>query len=653
MAETHIEYSLHPELLSRQLGRDMYKAPEALKQLIANALDADSSRVDVTIYYNDMETPSRVVISDDGRGIPPADMLPSFGKVGIHAQRPGAKREAIGTRGIGRFAVYSLAAETRWSTVSDVDGERTQLTWTMTLGDTGIRIHQEEVSDLACGTTIDMTLLQTQDAVALFSSPQRVRRALFNSFAGYVSRYEKDVELWIAGEQLLLDDFVDERVTESIGGHDDVPEAELHHMVLGSQVEQIAPSVLVFATHGTTVIHEVLGDEGIPNRKYLGLIDSPYLSDLTNTSKSDLADFDPQFQALKEEAKQSARGFIAERQGELAQDFLEHARKQEFYPYREPPKTPVDTYRRQLYDGLLLTLEETIHIGKASLPHQKLIFALTRQLMQSEDLASVLTNVLGLTGDEVSRFASLLRRTSLSSIIAVADLLVARLQFLEELNVLLYGEPAKWVRERSQLHKILEGHTWLFGEEYHLMGSDKRMDTLMRDIPAKLGLVENDDEQDIPVDPSLRDVPDLFLSRTKWHEGAKYHQHLVIELKRPSVRITLGHVEQATRYATKIVNSPIWSQKADKHRFTFVVVSADITASVKIRYQADSEPGLVSRLSLDHPTELWALRWSDYLDLRREELKFLEEQIEITADPELLEYLKRRVGDLLPPELPS
>ena len=644
-----IDFSIHPDLLSKQLGSALYRAADALKQLVANALDADCSRVDIRIYFNELDAPDRVVIGDDGVGISPSEMQHAFGPVGAHVRRVDRRRELIGSRGIGRFAVFALAVESRWQTIARTDAGTVEQTWIMVSGRRGIEVAENIVADAATGTVVDMTLSHREDVTRLFSSPTSVKRVLFNSFAAYLARYEDEVGIWVNDEPVRLDEFVDERLDEEIRGEGELPDASLHHMVLGQQVEQSVPSLLVFATKGTTVSQEVLGDEGIPGKKYLGLVDSPYLSDLTNTAKSELADFDPGFQALKGETSKRAKRFIAQRQGDQARAFLEVARKQPYYPFRSPPLTPVDRYQRQLYDGLLLTLEEQYRIGSAPTNQQKLIFALARQLLQSEDLASVLTSVLGLKGEEVTRFASLLRRTSLSSVIAVAGLLVDRLRFLSELEVLVYGSPAKCVKERRQLDRIIEGHTWVFGEQFHLMASQRKISNLL--LEAVSASDPEDPEDVIRVDPELRDIPDLYLTRSKWNEGAKFHQHLVVELKRPSVRIGVRHLDQLQRYAAKIVQSPVWSQKRTSHRFTFVLVSAEISSAVQQRYQAGQEPGLLSRPNLHHPTELWALRWSDYLDTRREELKFLENEIEITDDPELLEYLRERVGEYLPEEL--
>jgi hypothetical protein len=506
----------------------------------------------------------------------------------------------------------------------------------------------EETAVARTGTVVDMTLKHREDVKRLFASAKNVKRILFNAFAAYLARYEDDVSVCVDDEPVRLDDFVEERHVEQIDAEGELPSAELHHMVLGQNVDQSAPSLLVFATKGTTVSHEVLGDEGIPGRKYFGLVDSTYLQELTNTAKSDLAEFDPGFRALKSAASDRAKRFISERQGEHAKAFLERARSKPYYPYQSPPTSPVDHYRRQLYDGLLLTLEEQYKIDNAPAGQQKLIFSMTRQLMQSEDLATVLTSVLGLEGPEVGRFAALLRRTSLSSIIAVADLLVDRLRFLDELEVLVYGSPASWVKERKHLHRIIERHTWIFGEQFHLMGSDRNIDNLLAEAVTQ-GIGEAPDDS-LAVQQELRDIPDLYLARSQWNEGAKFHQHLIVELKRPSARIGPAHVQKLQRYASTIVESPVWGQKTNSHRFTFVLVSAEISDAVSKQYQAGQEPGFLSRPALQHPTELWALRWSDYLDRRREELNFLQNEIEITADPEILEYLRERVGEYLPEE---
>ncbi len=47
--------------------------------------------------------------------------------------------------------------------------------------------------------------------------------------------------------------------------------------------------------------------------------------------------------------------------------------------------------------------------------------------------------------------------------IATSKEIADRLEFLKGLEQLVLGDDAKNVKERSQLHRILAGETWVFG----------------------------------------------------------------------------------------------------------------------------------------------------------------------------------------------
>lgn len=334
-----------------------------------------------------------------------------------------------------------------------------------------------------------------------------------------------------------------------------------------------------------------------------------------------------------------AKAYIAVMRGNREQAFLKKARANPAYPFKEPPTTVIAEASRGVYDRLIVELDKEFGIGAVTPKQLQLILGMTSELLRSEDLADVMTKVLGLTGDEVSQFAEILRRTTLSSVIALSKLVVDRLSFLNELEELVYGAPAARVLERRHLQKVVEAHTWVFGEQYHLMGADTRLSTILNRFADD---ASDDPEAAVAVDDALRDVPDYYFARTQWNEGAKFTQHLVVEIKRPSVKVTTRHIDrQLERYASQVVENPIFGQRDGSHRFTFYIVSAQVADTVRtLRYQKDEEPGLIGRPRLTHPTELWALRWSDLIDRRREELAFLEKQVELSGDPRDLDALR-------------
>jgi hypothetical protein len=65
---------------------------------------------------------------------------------------------------------------------------------------------------------------------------------------------------------------------------------------------------------------------------------------------------------------------------------------------------------------------------------------------------------------------------------------VDRLDFIAALSMLVFDPKSKQqLLERSQLHKILENRTWIFGEEFNLSASDKSLTDVLDKHLALLG----------------------------------------------------------------------------------------------------------------------------------------------------------------------
>ncbi len=466
------QFEMRPRLLTKHLGADLYKTPaSALAQLVDNSLDAGCTNVEVSAVLDDMGTALQATIVDNGSGISPDRLHHAFAAVGEHYIEP-APRDAIGTKGIGRFAVFRLAYRVAWDTVADAPDGRVRQRWEMlTEQPTPSHIEKIRADGEPTGTRIGLFLHQGDPSIqTLFRSTPTMKRELFVAFAAYLARYETSVRIVVNGEPIALQDYVMERSLEHIAESEDVPAAELHHFLMEGRVQLEFPNTLLFATSGATVKIQKLETDPLQGRKYLGLVDSPYLADLTSTGKSDFATWDDRFNALASEAASRALKYVDTKRGDRAKTFIEQARAESFYPYRGPADTPLQRYSQSLYDSMLIALEESTKISGLPPAQKRLVFALTHRLLKGEDdLASVLTDVLGLEGEEISKFADVLRSTTLRSMVATASLVVDRLAFLRDLDTILYGAPAKHVRERSQLHKILEGHSWVFGESYNLM----------------------------------------------------------------------------------------------------------------------------------------------------------------------------------------
>ncbi len=97
------------------LGLNLYSnVPAVLSELIANAWDADASRVDVSVKGQDEN--KQIVIQDDGCGMDYADLRDKFLVVGYQRRSkesgnltPDKGRPVMGRKGIGKLSVLSIA----------------------------------------------------------------------------------------------------------------------------------------------------------------------------------------------------------------------------------------------------------------------------------------------------------------------------------------------------------------------------------------------------------------------------------------------------------------------------------------------------------------------------------------------------------------
>jgi hypothetical protein len=110
--DTTYELSVDLQVL-KHLGVGLYSnVPAVVSEMVANAYDADASRVDITVA--DLE----VVIKDDGSGMDVQDANKKFLTVGYDkrnsgepAQTPKFKRWPMGRKGIGKLSAFAIANE--------------------------------------------------------------------------------------------------------------------------------------------------------------------------------------------------------------------------------------------------------------------------------------------------------------------------------------------------------------------------------------------------------------------------------------------------------------------------------------------------------------------------------------------------------------
>jgi len=198
-----------------------------------------------------------------------------------------------------------------------------------------------------------------------------------------------------------------------------------------------------------------------------------------------------------------------------------------------------------------------------------------------------------------------------------------RLLFLRGLEAMLATpELREEFLERDHLHELLAKNTWIFGDAYSLTASDEYLTDAVRRHVQLSGLDIVVDEPVLQSD-GRRGRVDLMLTRAL---GAPAHsrEHLVIELKRPSVRGGEDIVAQVKKYARALAGDARWAGTDTRWTFWAVVYDLDAYGQAEIT-QRDRPRG---RIDLGDYHSAWLRTWGSLLKDCRARMNYLREALE-------------------------
>jgi len=246
------------------------------------------------------------------------------------------------------------------------------------------------------------------------------------------------------------------------------------------------------------------------------------------------------------------------------------------------------------------------------------------------DLSKILTEVLDLPVEKRQELAELLDRTTLAHIINASKIIADRLEFLQGLETLVFDAEFKHaVRERTQLHRIVAENAWIFGEQYHLSVDDQSLtEVLKKHIAVRNREVEIDEP--VKRADGSRGIVDLMFSRNIQLAGSENREHLVVELKRPDVKIDSDTAAQIESSAFAVADDERF--RAVPAKWVFWAVSSDIDQIVARKVsQKDRARGILFQDEEQRIT-IWVKTWSQIVNDCRSRLRFFAEKLNYAPD---------------------
>ena len=629
---TDLDFEYEGRLVTEQLGKNQYSNPiSALTELICNSFDADATEVKILINQNQLSGLKSIVVSDNGFGISGNILKSRFVKVGVHKN----KDARFGKFGVGRFAVFKLGSFSSWKSVYLDNEELKKLSFQLIEANKKIchPVIETVASKTSTGTTITIENIDQKEEKNL--THKKIEDGLITQFFSFLLTTGKNIS--INGEYLN----VASKIKEST---DETSSVEHEKRAISFNVKHIILNDSWKGPRHKNNIHfclkgRLIASESLPfstPKEYLALVESDYFDEIISSNREALASMDEVFLKIKESCLLIANNKSKTLTDSLAKEFLEVARSKPFYPYSTSALEPTHAAERAIYDVVLEKVHEEINLENCTEKHQKLIFQLIKRSLKNANLLEVINEILNLQDEDLNRFKKVLSRTTLEQIIKLSDEITTRLQFLDQLQNIVYGTDSKFIKERAHLHKVLEKHPWIFGDKYHLSTSDKSFKTVIQKLRATAGLAPANQE-DLAEVTDYNKIPDLcFISKRDYPIEPKHH-NLLVELKAPKVSIGQKELGQIKTYGNIILKSA--ELPKNSNHWDLFLVSSDIHEEINMEVNQKDRPiGLVN----EQPNmKIWVLRWSDIIQKAKDEMTLVRDHLKITSDEiSTVDYIK-------------
>lgn len=619
----------------------------AVAEVVWNALDAEAHYVDIDIQVNDVGGVERVIVRDDGHGMPAASCGSYFGDLGgswkaTAKVSPSLRRTLHGRSGQGRLRAFALGHAVRWTSIAEsLTGGNEKTVITADAGSpTDFQIDGPRATEEQPGTVFDARL-PAENADRL--NHESTVTSLTAEFALFLSLHP-EVRIVFRGEPL---DPAHAQIHSAEYPLDGVAAPDLGPVTLRVIEWPADPGRLLALCDRDGVL---LGTAPVGIQAPGHYFTAYLLWDGFKNHLDELALAEWEGSALQpviEAARDQLRRHFRQRDEERRREQILRWQAENVYPYEREPESVTEAAEREIFDQVATTIARRLPKAQSG---KRITLRLLREAiaLDPDGLYPVLDELFNLTKTDREDLKRLLDRTSLASLIRASTQVTNRLDFLAALKLMVFDpEVSGKVRERAELHRILEREQWIFGERYNLMVSDQSLDAVLKRHLEALGR----DPAAIDLAPVRREdgtvgIVDLMLGQAS--RGSRGREHLVIELKAPKVKVTQKETGQIKSYAQAIASDP---QFADADvQWDFWIVSTEMDGIVrKDATQPHEPPGRIANWGA---VRVWAKTWAEIVDDCETRLQYYRERLE--HDPaarHASEYLQRVHGRLTPAPL--
>lgn len=655
--------SVNVEITQEHFDRSIKGSPkEAVKELIWNACDADAKNIEVSFDYDGIagaESVSDIYVKDDGHGIAIDRIEEYFGKYGrsqkTYSDKSPGGRIYHGKLGQGRYKSLAAGNFLDWDSVFQ-DESGTLLHCEIHINSASrMNISYSETADKAeaehTGTIVHIHGIPDEKIgfITKMAEPMETIPDLLATFAPYLLAY---TNITIKYNGVTVDP------AQQIKSQED---QELVYEEDGKEPIKARLSAITWKEAQFNKLY-ICGSSGVvyAEMDYTPLkrtSTSLYLmGDLFEQMHRDntlaMGNTNPAYAYFEEEAKKFARALVGEQEEEDAAVEIARIKEEGIYPYDGEPEDDMKKAERDVFDVFAVQVNRAVpQLKSSSRQTKKLTYRLMREAINTNpaSIKTILTEVFNLTQQQQDDLAELLTHTSLPDIIDTAKTVSDRLVFLQVLEEMVYNDSVgKAIKERTQFHKVLLKELWIFGEKYTLGTSDQSLRNLLKAHLNCLGRDELTPEIPPEAVEDLTRIPDLCLFQQICPSYENF-EHLVIELKRPTLTLTLKEMDQIRDYALTVAENPMFDKTRTKWHFVLLGQRLDQHVQRALRNQTVGEGNFYNADNVS----ISVFEWSKIIQDNKLKYEYLRRKLnhQLSSDPNFAsDYLRTKHAELFPTE---
>ena len=594
------------EITSEAIKKKFQNAePEkAIFELTWNGLDAGANLIEINIERNDLDGLELITIFDNGSGIDFSNDNNGFFKFDVSNKKN--MIDAHGKDGIGRFSFHRLCHDATWFTKTLSGNFKLPLNESSMQNLNIEPVNMEKLpKDFKNHTTGTLVELKNFSGKKTFPNNEVLRDKLSVEF-GWLIAFKPDIKI------RLNDIAINIPNKEEIKSLIEIDGFKFDYSIFRwFEKPTSEQSYLYFINEKNQLCDKELSKFNKKPPFYASVIIKSINNNIFDNEFGELEGNEGKIIEIKEivntHLKEVYENFLRVSADNLINDFDEKG----YFNYFHDHDKDYENWRINATKQIVkeICLKDPFFLKNLKEKPTKILIRLIDRLLISNEndaLFEVLNEVLELDENSLNSFSKLLQRTKLENIVKTIEVISQRLEVIRKLKILM-REKYKNILETPDLQSIIESNTWLFGDQYAVLGQEeddfnKIAKNLRKQIKGIDEVELEDIDNDVTVKSTKRQV-DLFLASKQMvfdEIGNKIFKCVIIEIKKPAISLNKKHLRQLEDYAEIISKHPEFSS-SDFIRFELILVGrklsdSDTSISDKIEtakiYQ---EKGLISK----------------------------------------------------------